>query len=102
MKHLLVIGLLCLFVSCTTSLEKQQGNVIDADKVTKIRQGLSQIQVINLIGQPLLIHPLKNNVWIYAYQKKTAGSTKVISKHLKLTFNEQGVIAEIQAHNIGK
>ena len=98
MRFFLPALLALLLSACAQVPERQQGNILDPKAVATLALGASQQQVLNTLGAPLLQHPFKPNVWIYVYQRRNDDKT-YFRQHLVITFNNQGTISELPAHN---
>ncbi len=67
----------------------QQGNLLDIEAVEQLQVGMSQSQVLYLLGTPLLTQPGNPNQWDYVYQLRR-GEALVERKHLRIQFVEDG------------
>jgi|GEM_PF-1281726 len=64
--------------SCSTlqfpavfKIDVAQGTILEAEKVKALRPGMTQRQVVYLLGNPLIQDPLRTNRWDYVYSFKT-------------------------------
>lgn len=64
----------------------QQGNVVSADAVAKVKPGMTRSQVRFLLGTPLLTDPFHANRWDYVYLKEVQGKAREEHK-LSVRFN---------------
>lgn len=48
-------------------LNVQQGNIVTADMLAQLKPGMSQRQVIYVMGNPVLQNPFGQNRWDYIY-----------------------------------
>ena len=89
---------MCLIVTQCAHLAKpktiQQGNYLPQDKVRQLKIGMSQAQVSNLLGSPIVHNPFDNQRWDYAFSIQT-GSKPMLTKHLVLYF-QQGRLKKIE------
>ncbi len=70
-------------------IELAQGNKIDEAQLKKLQPGMTQKQVIYLLGSPLLEGPLQSDRWHYYYSLKPSGHSKQEVKHLVVYFNNE-------------
>jgi len=71
----LLIALLISLSSCTKIVpyykpDIQQGNIITQTQVNKLKKGMSQKQVIAVLGTPIVKHAFYNNQLIYVNTNK--------------------------------
>jgi len=66
----------------------QQGNIITSKTIARLHPGMSQHEVIFLLGSPLLRDPFHPERWDYFYSLKTAG-TKLVQRRATLYFHDQ-------------
>lgn len=72
----------------------QQGNVITAEMLEKLKLGMTRRQVRFLLGTPLVSDPLHTERWDYYYSYKE-GRGETIQRRLKLIFDDD-VLVDIQ------
>jgi outer membrane protein assembly factor BamE len=80
--HMLV-GLLCaclLSAGCSHlrfpaafKIDVAQGNILEGDKVEQLQPGMTQRQVVYLLGSPVMRDPFQPQVWNYVYQFSHGG-----------------------------
>ncbi len=97
-KNLIIICLLATLGLAGTGCEPhridiQQGNRVKPEAYNKLEPGMSQKQVIFLLGTPLLQDPFHSNRWDYIYYLKP-GNDAVKQSRLTLFF-EQGKLVRI-------
>ena len=91
-----------LFVSgCSTShfpwvyrIDVEQGNVLEEDKVSQLKAGMTQRQVKYLMGIPMTHDTFNQNRWDYFYSYRT-GKGIMTRERITLTFNGD-VLANIE------
>ena len=66
-------------------LEIRQGNLITQEMLARVKVGMTQQQVITLLGTPLVNDPFHQNRWDYIYRFTQEGKL-VDSKRLTLYF----------------
>lgn len=75
-KILIVIAILILGTGCSNKLitvhklDIQQGNALKQSDAQKIKAGMTQDQVIKLLGNPVLKSTLNANRWDYIYHRQ--------------------------------
>jgi len=63
----------------------QQGNILDEEAIGQLKTGMSQEQVIYLLGTPLLKSPNNPLQWDYIYQLRK-GQDLIERETLRVTF----------------
>ncbi len=91
-----LIGLAVLTTSaCIYKVDVQQGNIIDAKKTAKLKLGMSQQEVSQLLGTPMLTDPFHTDRWDYYTWSKTGHKETISQNQLSLIF-ENGLLTEIK------
>ncbi|QLH42643.1 MAG: outer membrane protein assembly factor BamE [Coxiellaceae bacterium] len=93
----LLIATCIILTGCTNILKPyqppiQQGNILTADMVQKIKPGLNKREVLNILGNPVLTDPFDENTWIYVYTLKPSHG-KYQEKKLLITFRNGRVVS---------
>lgn len=98
MKKFILLTLAALTLSgCflrTHKADITQGNVISESQVKRLHNGMSEQEVKNVMGTPVLINVFTPNKTIYLYTFQ-AGYGKIKTKSVEITLNH-GVVREIQ------
>lgn len=63
----------------------QQGNILDSESIEQLQVGMTQEQVLYLLGSPLLTAPNNSQQWDYIYQIRL-GQKLVTRETLRLHF----------------
>lgn len=88
MKKILSL-LLCasFFVlsGCIHKMDIEQGNIITPDMVSKLHTGMSEEQVKNIMGTPMLLNTFDDNRIDYVYTYKPAHG-EMTEKNITLVF----------------
>ena len=85
-------------------IDLPQGTAITQTQAQKLQVGMNQNQVLYLLGSPAIRDTLEPNRWdyIYDYQAGTEGQRKGIadvknaSQHLKVYFDNNGIVTRIE------
>lgn len=85
-------------------IDLPQGTPITQTQAQKLQVGMNQNQVLYLLGSPAIRDTLEPSRWdyIYDYQAGTEGQRKGIadvknaSQHLKVYFDNNGIVTRIQ------
>ena len=78
--------------------DKQQGNVIKAEEVAKLKEGMAQVHVRRLLGSPMLNDPFHANRWDYYYSLES--QTKDNQRnHLIIYFNDKKEVIRWEEKN---
>lgn len=79
---------------CVYKRDISQGNLVDQAMVDQLQPGMSQQQVVSVMGRPLLEAPFDASEWDYVFQlDKAYGGIE--TRRVTLTFNPQGRLANI-------
>ena len=74
-----------LLVSCAYKPDVQQGNTLDDKQIAQLKPGMTQQQVVFIMGTALLKDPFHKNRWDYIYTY-TKGRGKAERRLLTLYF----------------
>ncbi|MDH5633140.1 MAG: outer membrane protein assembly factor BamE [Gammaproteobacteria bacterium] len=66
----------------------QQGNMIKAEDVERIKAGMTEKQVRFVLGTPLIQDPFHNDRWDYYYSYQKGGSSKVERRQATVFFRD--------------
>jgi outer membrane protein assembly factor BamE len=81
-KIAIILGVTLLLSSCVHKMNVQQGNIIEQDNVKKLYVGMSEDEVKDIMGTPVLINTFKDNRVDYVYTNKPgygAGTEKTLT-----------------------
>lgn len=101
--HRVIIGLstLILVSGCANMLDDfafrhdmQQGNVFTTAQVQELQLGMSQAEVVQILGTPTFIDPLQPNRWDYLH-RFTPRRGKSTETHLVLYFDAEQKLSKI-------
>ena len=102
MKSLLAVILLALGVSACSTVKKvvyridvPQGNYLEQDKVAQLQVGMTQEQVVYLLGAPVLKDMFAQNRWSYVFIERE-GHNEPIQHTLQVYFNQKGLVSDIK------
>ena len=98
MRKAFVLFLAALLVSGCSFIYRQpvfQGNLLDKANVDQLKPGMTQAQVVALLGTPPVADPFHHERWDYiATERRGHGKTQV--KNLTVTFDEAGALAKVE------
>lgn len=86
-----------LYDTFVYQIDVVQGNYIDSEKLVKIEIGMTQEQVIYVLGSPMLIDQFDSSKWYYIRYIKPGGE-KIQQSQILLTFQNKKLI-EITSDN---
>lgn len=98
---ILLIGVSILTASCSafkSIVHKpniNQGNYLKSNDIVKIQKGMTQEQIINILGTPILHDPFGSQVWFYV-SRQESDHKGIIQQTVTLTFNNSNILTEIQ------
>jgi len=73
----------------------QQGNIIEQNKVDRLKVGMSKEEVKEILGDPVLNNVFNRNCWVYAYTDQINGG-KIKGRNLTICFNNEGRLMTIR------
>lgn len=95
----LIMSLLLSSCSFIHKMDIEQGNVYTEDTVKRLHKGMTQAQVKDIMGSPILMNTFNNNRVEYVYTFKPGGGN-MREKSLTLIFNH-GVLREMNYFEAG-
>ena len=87
-----------LYDTFVYQIDVVQGNYIDSEKLAQIKIGMTQQQIIYILGSPMLVDQFDSSKWYYIRYIKPGGEP-VQQSEILLTFNGNKLI-EISDENI--
>lgn len=96
MRALILTGLLgfATLSGCTFpgvyKLNVQQGNIVTQDMLAELKPGMTERQVVYLMGNPVVRNPFSDDQWEYIYTLEQR-DVVVKSYHVTLHFDAQGL-----------
>ncbi len=98
MRKALVLLLAAMLVSGCNFIYRQpvfQGNLLDKANVDQLKPGMTQAQVVALLGTPPVADPFHHERWDYiASERRGHGKTEI--KTLTVWFDEAGAVAKME------
>ena len=86
MKKLFIFILItCALTSCVRKMDIEQGNIITPETVNRLHVGMTEDQVKNVMGTPMLLNTFSDNRIDYVYTFK-AGHKATTEKYITLIF----------------
>ncbi|EJO34945.1 SmpA/OmlA family protein [Acinetobacter radioresistens WC-A-157] len=105
-KLMLTLVVTSLLVGCSTlgvyKVDIPQGTQLTQAQASKVQVGMSHQQVRFLLGSPTVTDPLNPLRWDYIYNyipgtyAKKAKIPAAHGQHLKIYFNETGIVTKIE------
>lgn len=83
-----ILALLVVFLAlagCIRKMNIEQGNVLEPEQVNKIHTGMTEGQVKDVLGTPVLLNTFNDNRVDYVYTMKPGHGT-MSEKYITLTF----------------
>lgn len=102
MRNLLIIGLLFsqFLLGCAYKPDVQQGNVFDEKQLSQLKVGMTQQQVVFVMGTALLKDPFHKNRWDYIYT--FAKNQKNAEKRLLTLYFDNNILSKIDDRQVKK
>lgn len=93
------LALVCL-TGCTLTYHPpiQQGNALSRRNLIRLHRGLTESQVVYLLGTPVLADPPHPHRWLYVYYFKAGNGVRPVIHHLTVVFHEGHVVAIYGRH----
>jgi len=86
-----------LLSACAHKIDVQQGNVLTKEMLEKLSVGMNALQVISVMGSPLITDPFHKDRWDYVYSMKLGDSGKSQYSYVTLFFKDR-VLTNIDVH----
>tara|TARA_A100000164_G_scaffold75962_1_gene63999 strand:+ start:188 stop:526 length:339 start_codon:yes stop_codon:yes gene_type:complete len=87
--------ILLIFISCTSlspyKVPILQGNIIDEDDITKLKEGLTKEQIQFIFGTAIIQDPFHSSRWDYYYSIQI-GDNLIENKKLTIFFNADSLV----------
>ena len=87
--------ILLIFISCTSlspyKVPILQGNIIDEDDISKIKEGLTKEQIQFIFGTAIIKDPFHSSRWDYYYSIQI-GDNLIENKKLTIFFNADSLV----------
>lgn len=81
---------------CVHKLAKQQGHLLEKEKVAELALGQSKAKVRDLMGTPLLKDSFHEERWDYVYKYVEGNGSKTIQQVISLYFDDSDRLARIR------
>ena len=89
--YLLSLATLVLSACAIHQPDIQQGNVLEAEKIEKLKEGMDKNQVRFLMGTPLIEDVFHPDRWDYVYSYETVGE-KIEQARVTVFFSDGKVV----------
>ena len=87
--------ILLIFISCTSlspyKVPVLQGNIIDEDDISKLKEGLTKEQIQFIFGTAIIKDPFHSSRWDYYYSIQI-GDNLIENKKLTIFFNADSLV----------
>ena len=102
LRSVAVAGLILLHSACSWppqphKLDIEQGNAISQEEFESLYTGMSEAQVLEAVGAPMLMDPFHPDRWDYVYRLKP-GKGRVRNSRFTLYFRD-GVLVKIDGED---
>ncbi|UDG80582.1 Outer membrane protein assembly factor BamE [Candidatus Hartigia pinicola] len=74
-----------------------QGNYLTVQDVNKIKKGMTQKQIIYILGTPMVTDMFSGQIWYYIFRQEL-GHDPVKQETLTLNFDRDGILTNIHHH----
>ena len=97
-KLVLIFILTGTLIGCSAyKVDIQQGNVLTKETMSNLKLGMSERQVIALLGTPLVTDPFRENRWDFVYSMTEGNTNEQQYSYVSLLFIEKK-LSEIKVH----
>ncbi len=76
-------------------IDIQQGNVVSAEQLGQLKQGMTKREVRYLLGTPLVVDPFHNDRWDYYYSFRAGNAKQAEHRRITIVFDDEA-FREIQ------
>lgn len=102
MFRALLLVFVLLLSSCTIyRLDVHQGNILKQEDMAKLRVGMNQREVRDVIGSPTVRDVLAEEQWVYPYFFKP-GYGEGERRTVILVFDKEGKLKEVRGDVVGE
>ncbi|MDQ6992123.1 MAG: outer membrane protein assembly factor BamE [Mariprofundus sp.] len=99
MRYLIFLSL--LFTACTAE-PIHQGNRLDINQITQLKQGDTRFHVEQLLGSPVLQDTLHPNRSVYYEEFKDDSSGEMLKRSLIITYDDAKRIIKLERSGLKK
>lgn len=90
-----VLSIIILSGCSIYKMDVQQGNYVTQEALTQVKPGMSQAQVQDILGTPLLTDDFRSNRWDYVFYLQQSGQLTE-KRSAAVFFNEQGIVSDVR------
>ncbi|MEB4591947.1 outer membrane protein assembly factor BamE [Candidatus Thiothrix sp. Deng01] len=91
----LTLAAAMLLGGCNTyKMEIQQGNYITREELAMVRPGMSEAQVKDILGTPLMVDDFHKNRWDYVFYLHAPGEP--VKRNSATVFFQNGIVRDIR------
>jgi outer membrane protein assembly factor BamE len=76
----------------------QQGNALPWRTLARLHRGMTEAQVVYLLGTPVLADPPHPNRWLYVYYYKAGALSRPVLRRLTVFFHQGRVVKILGPH----
>lgn len=92
----LLFALLLAGGGCAYKVEIKQGSEALLESADALQTGMTQDEVVRLLGPPPVQRLFRKNIWIYAYQEREAGFAGAQRlRSIELVFDDSNILRQI-------
>ena len=84
-KLFVALAILFVLTGCVRKMTVEQGNIMTPEMTSQIHKGMTQAEVRNIMGTPLVLNTFRDNRVDYVYTIKPGGAA-TSEKRLTLIF----------------
>ncbi len=100
LRRLLPLLLLALPAGCAFSYRPpiQQGNALPLRTLARVHRGMTEAQVVYLLGTPVLPDPPHPHRWLYVYYNKAGQGERPVIRRLTIVFRHGHAVKILGVH----
>ena len=76
-------------------VDVKQGQISAFENAETLEVGMTRVQVIEIMGTPLVIDPFRDNRWDYVYSEVPGNEGEIIKRRVTLIFDGEELIEVI-------
>jgi outer membrane protein assembly factor BamE len=81
----------CQHLPVGYDIEVQQGNIISEENVKELKIGMSREQVVEIMGEPVMVNTFDNRCWDYVYTD-VSRKKRFVKNKVTLVFHQNRLV----------
>ncbi len=91
LSFIIALSMTVLLSGCirTYKIDIQQGNVVSAEQLEQLKQGMTKREVRYLLGTPMVVDPFHTDRWEYYYSFRAGSSKQAEHRRITIVFDNE-------------